>query len=144
MWRVQHTAWLAGLVTVAVVAGCTDGGPSTTPALAPTASLAPTAAPPSAAATAVADAGYPACEAALKIKADPGRFDVGDIIDAAYLGARSTNSEFAQEAQVVGDFTTAADLALRSGDPADQIRAKVRGYLDGLVEDCRKFGYLRR
>ncbi|MDG4816973.1 hypothetical protein O7628_15860 [Micromonospora sp. WMMD956] len=140
----QHAARLAGLVTVAVVAGCTDGRPSTTPAGDPTASLATSTAPPTTAATAVADAGYPACEAALKIKADPGRFDAGDIIDAAYLGARSTNTEFAREARVVGDFTTAADLALRSGDPADQIRAKIRGYLDGLVEDCRTFGYLRR
>jgi hypothetical protein len=143
MGRLRHAAWLAGLVTVAVVAGCTDGGPSTTPAGDPTASLAPSTAPPTAAATAVEDAGYPACEAAAQIKADPGRYDVGDIIDAAYLGARSTNSEFAREARVTGDFTTAADLALRSGDPADQILPKIRGYLDGLVEDCREFGYLR-
>jgi hypothetical protein len=131
MWMVR----LSGLgLMVAATAACSDSSP----AVSPPASSAP--APP--ASSAPVDSGYPACAAAHKIDAHRDRVKVDDIIDAADLGANSPNEKFAREARVVGDFTLAAETALQAGDPADQVRPKISGYLDELIDACHQYGYL--
>jgi hypothetical protein len=143
MWTMRA---LSGLVILALLAGCSDDTNGGLPPAGPVAS-AVTAAPSIPASPSFAtpaDPGREACRTVQAIKKHGYRARLDDVSRAGELGGRSSDSDVALKARVMGDFASAASVSIQTGGDPAEAAAQVRGLLDELLVACRQAGFLQK